>query len=242
MIDYDYFKISDYIFGGESVENLKKNPIMENPDIEYQINVDKPFVFLFIGPSGSGKDTITDQLKLDTQFEVIQTATTRKRRVGENEPEDAYVFMRDKLSSEIQTEYYNNLIREYDLIEYDLHIGNLYGVPRRSLYKIKENGKHAISDLESAGAHTLKLTLANDFNVIVFSVVPEKLSDIIDVASKRENKNERIVHSINEIVKGKTIADYYVYNYRDNKNSNQFYGLSKVVESVKNTVKSIVSL
>lgn len=100
-------------------------------------------LFIVSGASGVGKSTV---LKLvmagreDLQFSV--SATTRPPRPGEQHGVQYYF---------VSTEQFKEMIRNGEFLEYDAHMGNLYGTPKFQVDEKRKQG-HLILDIEPNGA------------------------------------------------------------------------------------------
>lgn len=104
-------------------------------------------LFIVSGASGVGKSTV---LKLvmaareDLQFSV--SATTRPPRPGEVHGVQYYF---------VSTEQFKEMIRKGEFLEYDAHMGNLYGTPKFQVDEKRKNG-HLLLDIEPNGALNVK--------------------------------------------------------------------------------------
>ena len=104
-------------------------------------------LFILSGCSGVGKSTVLTHVMAgrdDLRFSV--SATTRKPRPGEREAVNYYFVSR-------QT--FEDMIRRDEFLEYDDHMGNLYGTPRGQLEE-KLFEANVILDIEPVGAFTVK--------------------------------------------------------------------------------------
>ena len=104
-------------------------------------------LFIFSGASGVGKSTV---LKLvmagrdDLQFSV--SATTRAPRPGEEHGVHYYF---------ISKEQFEEMIAKDEFLEYDAHMGNLYGTPKFQVDEKRKLG-HMVLDIEPNGALNVK--------------------------------------------------------------------------------------
>ena len=104
-------------------------------------------LFILSGCSGVGKSTVLTHVMAgrdDLRFSV--SATTRKPRPGEREAVNYYFVSR-------QT--FEDMIRRDEFLEYDDHMGNLYGTPRRQLEE-KLFEANVILDIEPMGAFSVR--------------------------------------------------------------------------------------
>lgn len=106
-------------------------------------------LFILSGCSGVGKSTVLTHVMAgrdDLRFSV--SATTRKPRPGEREAVNYYFVSR-------QT--FEDMIAKDAFVEYDDHMGNLYGTPRQQLEE-KLFEANVILDIEPVGAFTVRKT------------------------------------------------------------------------------------
>lgn len=100
-------------------------------------------LFIISGASGVGKTTV---LKLvmaardDLKFSV--SATTRAPRPGETHGVQYFFVTHDQ---------FKTMIQNGEFLEYDAHMGNLYGTPRFQVEQKRKEG-HMILDIEPNGA------------------------------------------------------------------------------------------
>ena len=87
-------------------------------------------MYVFVGPSGVGKDTIANRV-MDhyKNFRYSVSVTTRAQRQGEIEGKDYYF---------ITKEAFDKLIEEEGLIQYCLVHGNYYGTLKDDISNIQE--------------------------------------------------------------------------------------------------------
>src|SRR6476620_2357417 len=108
------------------------------------------------GPSGVGKDTIIDALKLrhhDPDYHYVITCTTRSMRPGEVDGVD-YLFL--------------------DLEANEVH-GNWYGTPRRQVREALAAGRDVILKIDVQGAQVVKEKVPGA--LLVF-LIPPSLEDL----------------------------------------------------------------
>lgn len=177
-----------------------------------------PSIACIIGPGGAGKDTLIKPLVQKGAVRFLVTATSRKRREGE--PEGAYIWMRGKLESEGQRSYIENLIKEYDLIEYDEHNGNLYGIPKESLARVSKEDIPLIR-VDATGAKTLGKLLEGVANLLVIFIVPDNLEQIWQRIQGRGQEMERFLKSIEYIKEAPSVAHFYLHNREGRKEVSQ---------------------
>ena len=104
-------------------------------------------LFVISGASGVGKSTVLKQVlsvRPDVRFSV--SATTRPPRSGEEEGVSYYF---------VTKEQFRQMIAENAFVEYDDHMENSYGTPRKQLEEKLEIG-HVILDIEPNGAFNVR--------------------------------------------------------------------------------------
>ncbi len=108
----------------------------------------RPRLIVISGPSGVGKDTVIEEMRLrhpDYSFAV--TATTRPRRPGEIDGVH-YTFMtRHEFEESLQQGYFLESAEVY---------GNLYGVPRHRVEEEISAGRNVVIKVDVQGAATIR--------------------------------------------------------------------------------------
>ena len=108
----------------------------------------KGILIVVSGFSGAGKGTLMKGLleKYDN-YALSISATTRKPREGEEEGK-AYFFK--------ETEEFEKMIAQDELIEYARYVNNYYGTPRAYVEEQLSKGKDVILEIEIQGALKVK--------------------------------------------------------------------------------------
>lgn len=118
-------------------------------------------LFVISGASGVGKSTVLSKVmaaRSDLSFSV--SATTRPPREGETEAVSYYFVSKDRFEEMIQ----NN-----EFLEYDDHMGNFYGTPKKQLEEKLTQG-NVILDIEPNGAFNVRKERADA--VLIFIAPP----------------------------------------------------------------------
>ena len=106
-------------------------------------------LFVISGASGVGKSTVLKEVmavRTDMKFSV--SATTRKPREGEQEGVSYYFVSRQTFEKMIQND---------EFVEYDGHMDNFYGTPKKQLEEKLAVGD-VILDIEPNGAFNVRKT------------------------------------------------------------------------------------
>lgn len=104
-------------------------------------------LFIISGASGVGKSTVLARVmkqREDLLFSV--SATTRKPRPGETEGVSYYFVTKDEFRAMIDND---------EFVEYDAHMDNFYGTPKKQLEEKLEKG-NVILDIEPNGAFVVR--------------------------------------------------------------------------------------
>ena len=122
---------------------------------------------LLSGVSGAGKDTIKRELiKRNTNITSLPSYTDREPREGEVNGE-IYNF--------ISTQEFEELIKNGDLYEYDVHHDHYYGTSKHLLNERLESGKIIVKDIDVNGTENLVKLLGKDTRIVtIFLRVPKK--------------------------------------------------------------------
>lgn len=111
------------------------------------------------GPSGTGKDTITQRLlAIDNRFALSVSATTRQPRVGEEDGVDYYF---------ISEEDFSNKIESGDFIEYARYGKNYYGTLKQDVENRIKSGKTVILVIDVQGEANIKKLYPNVLSIFV---------------------------------------------------------------------------
>lgn len=123
-------------------------------------------LFVISGASGVGKSTVLARVmaaRKDLQFSV--SATTRSPRPGETDGV-SYFF--------VTKEIFLNMISRHEFLEYDAHMDNFYGTPKRQLEEKLLCGS-VILDIEPNGAFNVRRE--KDDAVLIF-IAPPSLEEL----------------------------------------------------------------
>ena len=104
-------------------------------------------LFIISGASGVGKSTVLKMvMAADPALQFSVSATTRPPRPGEEHGIEYYF---------VSTAQFKEMITNGEFLEYDAHMGNLYGTPKFQVAEKRKNG-HLILDIEPNGALNVK--------------------------------------------------------------------------------------
>jgi len=120
------------------------------------------------GSSGSGKDTIKQELmRMSKDIITMPSVTTRKPREGETQG-NPYVF--------VSKDEFQNMIENNEFYEYNFHHENFYGTSRKILNEKLQEGKIIVKDIDVNGTENLLKLLGNDTKIVtIFLKVSEEV-------------------------------------------------------------------
>ncbi len=150
------------------------------------------------GPSGSGKNTICDELKKEnTNIWESISMTSRKPRKGEVDGVSYYF---------VSAEEFEKNIKEDKMLEYAKFAGNYYGTPRRSVQEHLDKGEDVILVIEIQGALQIKKKLPQALFVFLLPPSMKELKRrLVDRNTESEEKVmerfETAYREINELSK-----------------------------------------
>jgi guanylate kinase len=107
-----------------------------------------PRLFVISGPSGAGKGTlIKGLLARSDRYVVAISATTRPRRVGEQEGREYYFLSNDEFQRRVDAG---------EFLEYVAYAGGRYGTLEFEVNRLLATGKGVILELEVEGAFAVR--------------------------------------------------------------------------------------
>ncbi|CCF83862.1 guanylate kinase [Nitrolancea hollandica] len=174
--------------------------------IEELRSIARPRLIVISGPSGVGKDTIIEQMRLaHPEYAFIVTATTRPRRPGEIDGVH-YYFM--------SPEEFRDLQARNEFLESAEVYGNFYGVPRGRIRKALANGKNVVVKVDVQGAASIRKIVPTG-GVFIF-LVPPSMAELIHRLRSRKTDEpevlmERIATASRELERAREF-DYVVFN------------------------------
>lgn len=150
------------------------------------------------GPSGSGKDSIVNELKkINEHFWVSVSMTTRSPRKNEVHAKD-YFF--------VSKEEFEDNIKNNNFLEYAIYNDNYYGTPKSKIEEKLKNGQDVILVIEIQGALKIKELIPE---AIFIFILPPSMQELKRrLISRNTEDKDKIVkrfttayREINEVTK-----------------------------------------
>lgn len=168
---------------------------------------DKGVLLILSGPSGSGKDTVLEEMmKMDSNIVMSKSLTTRKPRDGEINGKD-YIF--------VSTEEFEDNIKNDKMVEYVKYGNNYYGTPKDPIDNWMEEGKTVILRIEVQGADKIRELYPE---VISVFLMPPSVKTLHTRLKGRGSETEEAIRTRMEIAKGEMLRasdyDYIIVNDR----------------------------
>ena len=135
-------------------------------------------LFVFSGPSATGKGTICRELLKDPDTWLSVSLTTRAPRDGEEHGVHYYFVTREE---------YDRTVEEDGFLEHAEIYGNCYGTPKRYALEHMAAGEDVILEIEMQGA--LQIKKAYPEAVLIF-VLPPSLKELQNRIRKRGSESE----------------------------------------------------
>jgi len=159
-------------------------------------------ILILIGPSGSGKTTIARELLKSSEFELVQSITSRLPR--ETDAGD-YRF--------VSREEFRRMIAQGAFLEWSSYKEEFYGTPKDSVEEIIQREKNALMVLDSNGAMAIKAIYHDQALVVALTRPEEAMRAAIDSrAIPEEEKNRRKANLTEEMDHDLEICDFAVFN------------------------------
>lgn len=162
-------------------------------------------LIIISGPSGSGKDTIMQGVfKKIPNIVFSISSITRPMRCGEVEGEKYHFISREEFES---------MIKNDQLLEYNIFVGNYYGTPKAPVIEANEKGQNVLLEVDVNGAAQVRKKMPQAVSIFIMppslEILEQRLRD--RKTDSEEAINNRILAAKGEIERAKEF-DYTVIN------------------------------
>ena len=139
------------------------------------LHTDDGIVILFVGPSGAGKDTLSEKLMgKDPRVKFMVTATTRDPRPNEVDGVNYYFLTKEDFEKKLDQD---------DFLEWNRYHGNYYGALKEEVHKKLQAGLDPHTDITWSGARAMRDYLKE--RVVTFLILPPSLEELDNRMTKR---------------------------------------------------------
>ncbi|MBQ2973425.1 MAG: guanylate kinase [Clostridia bacterium] len=162
-------------------------------------------LIILSGPSGSGKDTVLNELvKNREDIKISVSMTTREKRQDEIDGYHYYFVDRD---------YFERKISEDKMLEYAEYADNYYGTPKAPVDEMLSNGKAVILKIEVQGAEKIRKLYSDVISIFLMPPSMRVLEERLRARNTEDEEtiNHRLVIAREEMKKAPEY-DYVVIN------------------------------
>tara|TARA_A100001035_G_scaffold72324_1_gene55426 strand:+ start:133 stop:762 length:630 start_codon:yes stop_codon:yes gene_type:complete len=139
-------------------------------------------IVILSSPSGAGKTTLVKEISRRNNFQISISHTTRKPRSNEINGKD-YYFVSD-------TEF-KNLINDDKFLEYAKVFQHYYGSSKDIIFKMLNNGKNVIFDIDWQGTQQIKTQNLN-YKIFTIFILPPSRDELYNRLLNRDRNDEKI--------------------------------------------------
>ncbi len=160
----------------------------------------KGMLIVVSAPSGCGKGTILAEILKDNNYYYSVSATTRSAREGEQDGVNYFFLSKEEFEEKIQNG---------DMLEWARYCDNYYGTMRSQVYKMLDEGKDVILEIEVQGAMNIRKSCPEA--VLIF-ILPPSLQTLRHRLEKRGTEDEATINKrVGEAAGEIAYADKYDY-------------------------------
>lgn len=171
------------------------------------MRTDKGTLFIFSGPSGTGKGTLLSEFTKkygEYKLKYSVSATTRGPRNGETDGVNYYFKSKDE---------FLNMINNDEFLEWSQFCDNYYGTPKEHVMNSLSDGYDVILEIETVGAANVKAKYPEAVSIFI---LPPSLSELKSRLCGRGTESDDVItkrydQAISEIEKSYNY-DYIILN------------------------------
>ena len=152
-------------------------------------------LFIIAAPSGCGKTSLVKALLRNSKNLAVSVShTTRKPRKGEIDGEN-YHF--------VSNETFEQMISNYDFLEYAKVFGNMYGTAKTNIYEKLDSDISIILEIDWQGARQVRQNMPEVISIFILppskNVLLERLTtrgqdDKATISERMENSEKEMSH------------------------------------------------
>jgi guanylate kinase len=168
----------------------------------------QPLLIVIAGPSGVGKDSVIQHMKMrELPFHFVVTATTRPRRDEEVHGVDYFFLSKDEFAE---------MIEQDELLEYAIVYNDFKGIPKAQVRQALASGKDVMMRIDVQGAATIR-NLCPDA-VLIFLTTKDEAEMVKRLTARKSENIEELklrIATARQELKRIDIFDYVVVNHED---------------------------
>ncbi len=158
-------------------------------------------VLIISGPSGSGKDSVLQEVRKNyPQMAFSVSCITRERR-GSDKEDGKYEFL--------TVDQFKKGLDEGAFLEYNEYLGNYYGTPRRPVMEAIESGDGIIIEVDVNGAASIRRALPEAISVFIMPPSVKALKERLE--NRKTDTPEQIQKRLNAALREIPRAEEYDY-------------------------------
>lgn len=182
----------------------------------------KGLVAVLSGFSGAGKGTIMKHLleEYPGRYNLSISATTRNKRIGEEEGREYFFKTRDE---------FEEMIRNGELLEYAEFSGNYYGTPKEYVHRLVDEGRDVLLEIEVNGALQVRKLFPD--SVLLFVTPPSAEALKSRLVGRKTESMEEIEARLSISSRESLLMDKYDYLIVNDKVSAAVKEVHDIIES-----------
>lgn len=167
----------------------------------------KGVLIILSGPSGSGKDTLLEEMiKMDDNIVMSKSLTTRSPRPGEVNGKE-HIF--------VSNQEFEKIIEDNKIVEYVKYGNNYYGTPKDPIDNWLKEGRTVVLNIEVKGADKIREIYPD---VISIFLMPPSVKTLHNRLKGRGSETDEAIKVRMEIAKQEMLRasdyDYIIVNNR----------------------------
>jgi guanylate kinase len=180
-------------------------------EIDLYVNPNPPLLVVLSGPSGVGKDTLLNALKIrGYDFAFVVTMNSRPRRSNETNGVDYIFVTRDEFEAEI---------KRGELLEHSIVYGDYKGIPKAQVRRAIASGKDVVMRIDVQGAAKVRKMVPN---AVMIFIAPESEAELVRRLQERDTESEEALRTRINTARGEMKRrdefDYIIINRDDQQN------------------------
>lgn len=158
-------------------------------------------VLIISGPSGSGKDSVLQEVRKNYPKMAFSVSCITRERRGSDKEDGKYEFL--------TVDQFKKGLDEGAFLEYNEYLGNYYGTPRRPVMEAIESGDGIIIEVDVNGAASIRRALPEAVSVFIMPPSVKALKERLE--NRKTDSPEQIQKRLNAALREIPRAEEYDY-------------------------------